>query len=76
MNGKGMDMKKKMGMFFLALCMVGVLGFSGAHASTLSFYTGIDVLMNSGGGPDTSQPWLSARNPVRFSPEIQRPLRR
>lgn len=53
-------MKRKMALCFLALCLIGILGFSGAHASTLTFYSGIDVLMNSGGGPDTGQPWLSA----------------
>jgi len=55
-----MDMKKKITLLFLSLCMAGILGVSGAHATALSFYTGIDVLMNSGGGPDTGQTWLFA----------------
>jgi hypothetical protein len=65
MNGKEMKMKKKIALFFLM--MVCFLGFSVAHATTLSFYTGTDVLMNSGGGPDTGQPWLFAGQNLNIS---------
>lgn len=52
-------MKKKMILAMLSL-LICLSWFSGAHALSLSFNTGIDVLMNSGGGPDTGQQWLFA----------------
>ncbi len=52
-------MKKKTVLLTISMWICFGL-FAGAHASTLSFHTGIDVLLNSGGGPDTGQPWLFA----------------